>query len=272
LAAPSAEDLTRDIRSTPDLLVSTGTALSSRGSIAERPAMTILVCFPVTSCAIRSTSSGHGEVLCRVVRSARSGVPLGLSGDHRCLNGAVAPLCLLVLCGAPLTSRAPSTAKALQDAGLRVKVAATAAAAQWVDEAVLQEVVGHRCFTSYPDEARAEDAGVAGLPDAVVVVPMTFNTVNKLATGIADGYIPTQLCMALGRGVPVVAVPMFSQILARHPVLATNTGLLRSVGVEFVDPVTGDSEVRAFAPGHDRAVVEGFDPAWVVARVQQSLA
>lgn len=158
-------------------------------------------------------------------------------------------------------------ARALLDAGLRVEVAATAAAGQWVDDAELYDVVGHRCRTSYADGAAATD----GYPDVVAVVPMTFNSLNKLAGGIADGYVPTQLCLALGRGTPVVAVPMFSTDLADHPVTATSTGLLRRAGVRFVDPRTGDGDVRPAPPGHDDPIVAGFDPGWVVARVRQSL-
>lgn len=180
-------------------------------------------------------------------------------------------LCQLVLCGAPLASRAPSVAQALLDAGLRVKVAATPAAGQWIDEAALHEVVGHRCFTSFADETAAEDSEIGGYPDVVAVVPMTFNTLNKLASGIADSYVPTQLCLALGRGTPIIAVPMFSTNLADHPVTATSMRFLRRAGVRFIDPLTGDANVRPFRPGQDDAVVEGFDPAWVVARVQQSL-
>jgi phosphopantothenoylcysteine synthetase/decarboxylase len=192
-------------------------------------------------------------------------------GRPGCLDWIMTPLCQLVLCGAPLTALAPSVAKALLDADLRVKVAATPAAGQWVDEAALHDVVGHRCLTSYTDETAAKESGLDGYPDVVAVVPMTFNTLNKLANGIADGYVPTHLCLALGRGTPIITVPMFSTNLADHPVTATSMRFLRQAGVQFIDPLTGDMDVRPFQPGQDDAIVEGFDPAWVVARVQQAL-
>lgn len=44
-------------------------------------------------------------------------------------------------------------------------------------------------------------------PDAIVVAPVTFNTLNKWALGIAGTLAVGILCEYLGQGAPIVAVP-----------------------------------------------------------------
>lgn len=54
--------------------------------------------------------------------------------------------------------------------------------------------------------------------DALIVAPATYNTINKLALGIADTYPLSSVAEAIGRGVPTVIVPAVNTALAaRHP-------------------------------------------------------
>jgi hypothetical protein len=70
-----------------------------------------------------------------------------------------------------------------------------------------------------------------------VVAPATFNTVNKLATGISDILALGLLNEAIGAGQPVIAVPFANRDLARHPVFTASIATLRSWGVRLVfDP------------------------------------
>ncbi|WP_106968831.1 flavoprotein [Streptomyces monomycini] len=54
-------------------------------------------------------------------------------------------------------------------------------------------------------------------PDAVIVAPMTMNSVNKWAAGIAGTYALGLLTEAVGLGLPVVALPFWSTALDAHP-------------------------------------------------------
>ncbi len=68
--------------------------------------------------------------------------------------------------------------------------------------------------------------------DAILVMPATFNTINKWAQGIGDTLAASILCEALGRGTPpVVAVPCLKMDLVRHPAFARSIALLRDCGV-----------------------------------------
>lgn len=76
-------------------------------------------------------------------------------------------------------------------------------------------------------------------PDAVVLAPGTFNTINKFAAGIADAYAWSVLCESLGAGRAVVVVPFVNRTLAGHPAWAASLRALRQVGVEIIDPQSG---------------------------------
>jgi phosphopantothenoylcysteine synthetase/decarboxylase len=152
----------------------------------------------------------------------------------------------LVVCGAPLASRAGEVADALRE-GWSVSVVATDAAGQWFAE------------PSEHDRPR---------PHVVVACPLTFNTANKVAAGIMDTSAAGALCDALGAGVPVVVVPMVNNRLWGHPVWVSTLRMLAGAGVRFVDPRSGlVDEPAPVQSGTAPEVVAAFDPAWVVAAI-----
>ncbi|GAB2910512.1 flavoprotein [Streptomyces heilongjiangensis] len=77
-------------------------------------------------------------------------------------------------------------------------------------------------------------------PDAVVVAPATFNTLNKWAAGIADTLALGTLCEAYGLGVPIAVLPCVSEALAAHPAYRASLERLRGMGVRFGDPYAGE--------------------------------
>lgn len=101
----------------------------------------------------------------------------------------------------------------------------------------------------------------------MVVAPITFNTVGKLANGIADTYAHSVLCEALGDGLLIVAVPMVNDRLWHHPAWAPNTRRLIEAGMSFLDVHTGRVGLVPVRSGTGGEVVDRFDPAWVTARL-----
>jgi hypothetical protein len=98
----------------------------------------------------------------------------------------------------------------------------------------LAEASGHVVRSEYkqPDE---ED--VLPPPDAMVVAPATFNTINKWTAGISDTVALGLLNEAVGLGLPIVAVPFPNVALARHPAFRTSIETLRSWGIRLIfDP------------------------------------
>jgi phosphopantothenoylcysteine synthetase/decarboxylase len=165
-----------------------------------------------------------------------------------------------------LASRAGDIVTALEDAGWRVQLVATPSAGAWLDEATIGGRPGqseHR----RPEEAKRGDQAAA-----VVVAPITFNTVGKLAAGIADTYAHGVLCEALGEGLPIVAVPMVNNRLWGHPAWGRHLGDLGAAGVRMVDVQTGEPHLKPVQSGTGPDVVARFDPDWIVAALAAAVA
>ncbi|MFL6295896.1 MAG: flavoprotein, partial [Actinomycetes bacterium] len=71
-------------------------------------------------------------------------------------------------------------------------------------------------------------------PDAVVVAPATFNTINKWASGISDTLALGLLCEAIGMALPVVVLPYLNAAQGKHPALAESIQRLRGYGVQVL--------------------------------------
>lgn len=166
----------------------------------------------------------------------------------------------LIACGAPLTERVPDLVAALIAQGWRPTVIGTSAAAGWLDGDAVAALTGEPARFDFrpPTQAKRGDP-----PDAVVVCPATFNTLNKAAAGAADTYALGVLCEALGTGTPTVVVPMVNDKLWGHPAWAPSLDVLRRAGVAILDIHTGAPEPKAVASGSGDKVVRDFDPAWL---------
>ena len=139
-----------------------------------------------------------------------------------------------VACGGRPAGDLPPFVRFAQDQGWDVCVIATPSAMKFLDPSRLAELTGHpvRCDYKQPDEP-----DVLPPPDAFVVAPATFNTINKLAAGISDTLALGLLNEAIGTRLPVIAVPFPNQMLARHPAFITSIATLRTWGVRLIfDP------------------------------------
>lgn len=90
-------------------------------------------------------------------------------------------------------------------------------------------------------------------PDAVIVAPATYNTINKWAAGIADTYVLTRLAEQTGRGVPLAVGPYVNTNLAANPVYQRSLSTLHEAGVEVI---TGPLEPHA--PGSGTTPLDAF--------------
>jgi phosphopantothenoylcysteine synthetase/decarboxylase len=174
----------------------------------------------------------------------------------------VAEYLAVVACGAPLAVRVPDVAALAGRAGWLVRVVATESALNWLDDAEVERVTGFRALVEQrqPSQPKRFPA-----PARVVVCPATFNSVNKLAAGIMDGYAAGILCESLAAGTPMTVLPMVSDRLWGHPAWPRNLAALAAAGVTFVDVRTGRvGEPGPVEPGSGPAVAAAFDPAWAL--------
>jgi len=138
----------------------------------------------------------------------------------------------LLVCAAPPAQQTQDTVLLLQEAGWDVCVLATPHASRWIDQSALEARTGYPVRTDYKRPGEADPLPKA---DAMLVMPATFNTINKWAQGIGDTLVTSLLCEALGRGSPpVLVVPCLKMDLVRHPAFTRNVALLRECGVHIL--------------------------------------
>jgi phosphopantothenoylcysteine synthetase/decarboxylase len=117
----------------------------------------------------------------------------------------------------------------LQAAGWDVCVIASPQATRWIDISTLEVLTGHVVRADYRLPGEADPLPKA---EAILGMPLTFNTINKWALGIGDTLVTSLLCECLGRGTPpIVAVPCLKMDLVNHPVFRKNIAFLREYGV-----------------------------------------
>ena len=163
----------------------------------------------------------------------------------------------LVVCAAPLAQHVVRVGRDIQAEGWAVSVVTSTNAADWVDRDGVQELTGQQAVT----RARsAAEPRTRPTPDAVVVLPATFNTLNKLRQGISDTPALGVLNDAVGMRLPLLAVPMVSERLTGHPAWSETVRWLDTIGIVIVDPSTGEvGHCEPLASGTGDTVAERFE-------------
>lgn len=142
----------------------------------------------------------------------------------------------IVVCAAGPARQVQELVLLAQGAGWDVCIIPTPNAVPFLEVPLLTRLTGRAVRSEY----RAPDTAESFPPcDALVVVAATFNTINKLAHGIADTRALTILSENLGRVRPILVVPCVNQDhLARHPALHQSLATLEAWGVHILFDLT----------------------------------
>lgn len=132
---------------------------------------------------------------------------------------------------------------------------ATPSAMQFIDQEAAEAATGHPVRSTYKKPGTPD---VLPPPDAIIVAPATVNTINKWACGICDTLALGILVEAIGKKLPVVALPFTNRAHAAHPAFPESIEKLRSWGVRVLygpdiyplhEPGTGSQHLDIF-PWH----------------------
>ncbi|WP_328826456.1 flavoprotein [Streptomyces ureilyticus] len=146
------------------------------------------------------------------------------------------PFLYLIVCAAQVAENVGELITLAQERGWDVGVIATPPATGFFDTAAVEKQTGRMIRSAWrsPGDPRPFPA-----PDAVLVAPATFNTLNKWAAGIADTLALGTLCEAYGLGVPIAVLPSIGEALTVHPAYQESLTRLRGMGVRFGGPGDG---------------------------------
>ena len=149
-------------------------------------------------------------------------------------------LAYLIVTGTTTAPRAAEIVRGLLDIVPRVITLMTPNAARVIAPRDLSSIPGNQLVESYFDVAILPRP-----PDGLVLVaPCSFNSLNKLASGIADNLALSLTAEAIGRGTPVIVALSVNPPLFRHPRTAQSMAALREWGVSVLEPVDEGEGLR----------------------------
>lgn len=167
----------------------------------------------------------------------------------------------LLVSGSVAALRTPDLVRDLRRRGAEVTAFCSAEAFHYVGRQALEWATCRPVVSelSWRSEHLSDDAPF----DAWLLAPATYNTIGKLAAGIADTVVTAALASALGRlqrGLTQVLVAPTMHGSLHTPLLERNVRQLRELGVEFLAP-------RDAAGKHNLP-----DGAWIAAAVCRCLS
>ncbi|WP_331748224.1 flavoprotein [Streptomyces sp. NBC_00648] len=142
----------------------------------------------------------------------------------------------LIACAAPPARRLEIPIRAAQQAGWDVCVILTPSAYRWAVEdskgeieiEALEALTGHPVRHQYKLPSQDD---VLPPPDALLVAPLTSNTLAKWATAVSDTLALGLITEGIGLGLPIVALPHWNSAQGGHPAIARHVDVLRDAGV-----------------------------------------
>ncbi|MFE6447662.1 flavoprotein [Nocardiopsis dassonvillei] len=155
----------------------------------------------------------------------------------------------VVVCAAGPASDVGTLVDLAQEQGWTVQVMATPSAVSFIDVEALEKQTGRPVRSQHraPGDPRSPKA------DAIIIAPATFNTINKLANGIADNYVLDVVNEAIGLGVPTVILPFVNSAYASRAPFRESARKLRA---EEVSVLIGQD---AFVPHEAGSGTSAFD-------------
>jgi hypothetical protein len=136
----------------------------------------------------------------------------------------------IVACGAGPATALSTCVKLAQDRGWTVQVIATPAALDFFGAPAIADQAGSPVRSQYAKPGALRSL----IPDAILVAPATYNTVNKWAQGISDTYALGVLAETTGLGVPTVVLPFVNTALAGRAPFRRSVDSLRAEGVTIL--------------------------------------
>lgn len=141
--------------------------------------------------------------------------------------------------------------------GADVRVVMSANADKFVTPLTFAALSGnpvyHTLFDSQ-NSANMEHIRVAENADLLVVAPTTASMLGKMAHGLADDALSNLHLAFKGK---VLVAPAMNEGMWEHPAVQSNINLLKSRGVEFIDPSYGELACGVTGPGRlaDNSVI-----------------
>ncbi len=165
----------------------------------------------------------------------------------------------IVVCGAGPATDVAKLVRAAQEQSWTAAVTATPTAMDFIDPQPLESLTGHPVRSTYQSSPGARRSLPAA--DVLAIAPATYNSINKIALGLADNYAMTSVAELIGGQVPTVIVPFVNAALAARAPFRHAVASLRDEGVRIL--LGPDDQWEPHPPGNGNERQKVFP--WAVA-------
>ena len=145
---------------------------------------------------------------------------------------------LLGITGSIAAYKIPILVRLLIKAGAEVKVVMTPAAADFVSPLVLATLSRGKVLVDLFDgDSWANHVQLGRWADAMLIAPLSCNTLSKMATGLCDNLL---MATYLSATCPVVAAPAMDEDMWHHPTTRHNLQTIQSHGCKVIPVAYGE--------------------------------
>ncbi|MDO9516310.1 MAG: bifunctional phosphopantothenoylcysteine decarboxylase/phosphopantothenate--cysteine ligase CoaBC [Syntrophales bacterium] len=156
---------------------------------------------------------------------------------------------VLGITGGIAAYKAAELTRELVKRGATVKVIMTQNATRFITPLTLQTLSGNPVYTdmfTLSGDWDIHHISLAQSADIVVVAPATYNTIGKIASGIADDLLSTTMAATKA---PVLICPAMNSNMYDNPILRSNIDKLSALGYLFMDAGSGELACKAEGAG-----------------------
>jgi phosphopantothenoylcysteine decarboxylase / phosphopantothenate---cysteine ligase len=154
---------------------------------------------------------------------------------------------LLAITGSIAAYKSILLLRLLVKAGAEVKVIMTPAAQDFVSPLVLATLSKHEVLSGLATDAQWTNHVMLGRwADAIVVAPLSCNTLAKMANGLCDNLL---LATYLSATCPVIAAPAMDEDMWKHPATFRNLETVQQHGVRIIPVNSGELASGLTGPG-----------------------
>ena len=156
---------------------------------------------------------------------------------------------LLIICGGISAYKSLEIIRLLKKSGSQVKTILTKNAKEFVTplsvSSLSQEKVYDDIFSA-DNEAEMDHISLSRWADAILVAPITANTISKVASGNAEDLASTVL---LASNKQIFLAPAMNVRMWEHPSTKENIIKLKNFGYKFIGPEIGDMACGEYGEG-----------------------
>lgn len=151
---------------------------------------------------------------------------------------------MLAITGSISAYRMPDLARDLRREGAEVICGMSETAKSLVSDDVFEWATGNPVVTRITGDIEHISLFKEPSKTVLLISPATYDTIGKIASGVADTVPTLFFAYAFGHSVKTILAPAMHESMLRNPVISENIEKLNSLGVTFVQPKIEEEKAK----------------------------